>query len=136
MLWWVARLPSLPHWELVGWMALGLVCSSATFAVWTSGGGLETRQFSFFVVLAVVGLSLYRDRRRALLTVLLSLAVAALTRSEGPLFAVYYFAWYAVQRRVDTGRWLGEWPAVVCLVTPCVVLVAGHYLFRYTYYGE
>ena len=80
MLWWVARLPGLSHrglvgqmalgrptvgWirsvshrGLVGWMALGLVCSSATFAVWTSGGGLETRQFTFFIVLAVVGLIL------------------------------------------------------------------------------
>ena len=62
MLWWAARLPSLSpdtplggrlHRGLVGWMALGLVCSSATFAVWTSGGGLETRQLTFFVVLAV-----------------------------------------------------------------------------------
>ena len=60
MLWWVAHAPGLRHRKLVAWMALGLVCSSATFAVWTSGGGLETRQFTFFVVLAVVCLSLYR----------------------------------------------------------------------------
>ena len=53
MLWWAARLPSLPHRGLVCWMALGLVCSSATFAQWTLGGGLEMRQFTFFVVLAV-----------------------------------------------------------------------------------
>ena len=32
MLWWVARLPSLQNRGLVGWMALGLLCSSATFA--------------------------------------------------------------------------------------------------------
>ena len=135
VLWWVARLPSLPHRRLVGWMALGLVCSSATFAVWTSGGGLETRQFTFFIVVAVVSLSLYRERRRALLVVSLSLAAAALTRPEGPLFAVCCFAWYAVQRRVDTGRW-GDWRAAACLAIPFVVLVAGHYLFRYSYYGE
>ena len=36
MLWWVVRLPSLRNRGLVGWMALGLLCSSATFAVWTS----------------------------------------------------------------------------------------------------
>ena len=59
MLWWVVRLPSLRNRGLVGWMALGLLCSSATFAVWTSGGGLETRQFTFFIVAAVVCLSLY-----------------------------------------------------------------------------
>ena len=136
MLWWVARLPGLSHRWLVGWMSLGLVCSSATFAVWTSGGGLETRQFTFFIVLAVVGLTLYRENRRALLAVSLSLAAAALTRPEGPLFAACCFAWYVVQHRADTGRWVPNWREAACLVVPCVGLVAAHYLFRYGYYGE
>ena len=136
MLWWVARLPALQHRALVAWLALGLVCSSATFAVWTSAGGLETRQFTFFIVLAVVCLSLYRESRHALLAVSLSLAAAALTRPEGPLFAVCCFAWYAVQRRVDTGQWGRGWREAACLAVPVVVLVAGHYLFRYSYYGE
>ena len=85
MLWWVARLPSLPSRGLVGWMALGLLCSSATFAVWTSSGGLETRQFTFFIVTAVVCLSLYAKSRAGLLTASFSLAAAELTRPEGLL---------------------------------------------------
>ena len=136
LLWWVARLPGLPHRGLVGWMALGLVCSSATFAVWTSGGGLETRQFTFLIVLAVVGLTLYPERRRVLLGVSLSLAAAALTRPEGPLFAACCFTWYVVQRRTTTGRWLPAWHTTATLVVPCVGIVVGHYLFRYGYYGE
>ena len=136
MLWWVARLLGLSHRGLVGWMALGLVCSSATFAVWTSGGGLETRQVTFFIVLAVVGLTLYRENRRALLAVSLSLAAAALTRPEGPLFAACCFAYYVVQHRADTGRWGLPWRDVAYLAGPCVGLVAAHYLFRYGYYGE
>ena len=146
VLWWAARLPSLApgrgeeaggrgDW-LVGWMALGLVCSSATFATWTSGGGLETRQFTFFVVLSVACLSLRRDRRRALLLASCGLALASLTRPEGPLFAACCFAWYALQRRADTGRWMPEWGAAACLVAPCALAVAAHYLFRYGYYGE
>ena len=135
-LWWVARLPGLPHRGLVGWIALGLVGSSATFAVWTPGWGLETRQFTFFVALAMVWLSLHRDRSHCLLGVSLSLAAAALTRPEGPLFAACCFAWYAVQRHVDTGRWRPDWRAAAYLAIPFVVLVAGHYLFRYAYYGE
>ena len=67
MLGWVARLPGLQQRGLVAWMALGLVCSSATVAVWTSAGGLETRQFTMFMVLAVVGLTLYPENRRVLL---------------------------------------------------------------------
>ena len=136
MLWWVARLPSLAHRGLVGWMALGLVCGSATFAMWTSGRGLETRQFTFFVVLAVVWLSLYRDSRRALLVVSSSLAAASLTRPEGPLLAACCFGWYVLQRRADTGRWAPEWGAAACLAGPCVLVVASHYLWRYGYYGE
>ena len=136
MLWWVARLPGLPHRGLVGWMALGLVSSSATFAVWTSGGGLETRQFTFCIVLAVVGLTLYPERRRVLLGVSLSLAAAALTRPEGPLFAAGCFGWYAMQRRVATGQWRPDWRAAASLAGPFVVLVAGQYLWRYGYYDE
>ena len=136
MLWWIARLPGLPHRGLTAWMALGLVCSSATFAVWTSAGGLETRQFTMFVLLAVVGLTLYPERRRALLGVSLSLAAASLTRPEGPLFAACCFGWYAGQRRVATGTWRRDWHRVAWLVVPFVVLVGAHYLFRYSYYGE
>ena len=39
-------------------MALGLVRSNTTFAMWTSArGGLETRQFTFLRRVAVVGLT-------------------------------------------------------------------------------
>ena len=136
MLWWITRLPSLSHRGLVGWMALGLVCSSATFAVWTSGGGLETRQFTFFVVLAVMCLSLYRDSRRGLLVVSLSLAAAALTRPEGPLLAALCFGWFVIQRTADTGRLNLDWRRLICLAAPFVVLVGTHFLWRYAYYGE
>ena len=137
MLWWVARLPSLQNRGLVGWMALGLLCSSATFAVWTSGGGLETRQFTFFIVAAVVCLSLYANSRAGLLTASFSLAAAELTRPEGLLLAACCFAWFAVQR-LATERKISA-PLIrdmLLLVAPFVVLVAAHFLFRYSYYGE
>ena len=137
MLWWVVRLPSLRNRGLVGWMALGLVCSSATFAVWTSGGGLETRQFTFFIVAAVVCLSLYANSRAGLLTASFCLAAAELTRPKGLLLAACCFAWFAVQR-LATERKISA-PLIrdmLLLVAPFVVLVAAHFLFRYSYYGE
>ena len=131
---WIARLPALRQRGLVAWMALGLVCGSATFAVWTSGGGLETRQFTLFAVLAVACLAPRPHSRGLLAAASLSLAAASLTRPEGPLLAACCFVWYGVQRRVDTGRWLGmEW---AWLVAPFAAVVAGHCLFRYGYYGE
>ena len=134
MLWWVVLTPSLRNRELVGWMALGLLCSSATFAVWTSGGGLETRQFTFFVVLAVVCLGVHRNNRWGLLAASLSLAAAAYTRPEGIMLAACCFVWFAAWRIVAVGRL--DWGDVRVLVTPFAVLVAAHFLFRYGYYGE
>ena len=136
LLWWVARLPHLQHRGMTAWLALGLLCSSATFAVWTSGGGLETRQFTLFIVLAVVCLSLYRDSRRGLLAASLSLAAAALTRPEGPLIAACCFGWFAVQRMADTGRRNPDWRRLLYLTAPFVILVGAHFLWRYSYYGE
>ena len=100
VVWWAARLPGNPARGLVVWMALGLLCTSATFAVWTSGGGLETRQFTLFVVLAVVCLSVHAGSRRGLLAASLSLAAAAYTRPEGLLIAACCFGWLVAQRVV------------------------------------
>ena len=134
MLWWVARMPVLRHRGLVAWMALGLVGSSATFAVWTSGGGLETRQFTFFALVAVVGLGVYGTSRWGLFAVSLSLAAAALTRPEGLLLAACCVGWFVVHRLVTDRRL--AWREVLALTGPCAVLVGGHFLARHSYYGE
>ena len=134
MLWWIAKSPSRHDRGLIAWMSLGLLCSSATFAVWTSGGGLETRQFTFFVLLAVVCLAVHGNTRWGLLLASLSLAAAALTRPEGPLIAACCFAWFIAQRFFSTRRL--HWRELAALVAPFAVLVAAHFLFRYAYYGE
>ena len=146
--WWVRRDAGLAgHRGLAAWMALGLVCGSASFAVWTSGGGLEARQFTFFLVAAMVGLMLHGGSRRALVAVSLCLAAAALTRPEGVLMAACCFGWFGAQRLVayrgggaglGRGRiaaWL-DWREVVCVAVPFVVLVGAHLAFRLAYYGE
>ena len=144
MLWWVYRMPGVERRGLTAWMALGLVCGSATFAVWTSGGGLETRQFTFFIVLAVVCLALYRDKKAGLITASLSLAAAAYTRPEGPLIAAICIGWFAFQRLADAGRLVPDWQelrrvdwrGLAYLALPCIGLIAAHFLFRQVYYGE
>ena len=134
MLWWVARMPFLRHRGLMAWMALGLICSSATFAVWTSGGGLETRQFTFFALVAVACLSVYGANRWGLIVASLSLAAAALTRPEGLLVAACCVGWF-VAHRWFTARQL-DWRGTLTLAGPFVVLIGGHFLARYRYYGE
>ena len=154
--WWLARSPSRHDRGFLAWLALGLLGSSATFAVWTSGGGLETRQLTCFIVVAVVCLAVHRHQRWGLLAASLSLAAAALTRPEGLMLAACCFGWFAAQRLVharhaapgspgrDGGiaatlaavmRRLG-WRKVTYLVVPFAVIVAAHFLWRYGYYGE
>ncbi len=133
---WLVRLPQLRHRWLVAWMAFGLLCSSATFAVWTSGGGLETRQFTLFIVVAVVCLSLWRTGRWGLVVASLSLALAAYTRPEGLLIGSVCIGWFALQSMADAGRARPDWKRLAWLAMPFIVLVAAHYLFRYAYYGE
>ena len=155
--WWLARSPSRHDRGFLAWLALGLLCSSATFAVWTAGGGLETRQFTCFIVVAVVCLAVHRNRRWGLLAASLSLAGAALTRPEGLLLAACCFGWFAVQSIVRAPRTAEsslpgaddtilrmlaavvrrlDWRELTYLIAPFAVLVTAHFLFRYGYYGE
>ena len=137
ILWWVSRLPSLQYRGLTSWMAIGLLCSSATFAVWTSGGGLETRQFTFFIVAAVICLGLDANSTRGLLAASLFLAAAELTRPEGLLLAACCFAWFTAQRLVTEGKVNARLARqMLYLVAPFALLVFAHFLFRYAYYGE
>ena len=153
MAWWAWRLPGIRSRALVWWMALGFLCASATFANWT-GGGLETRQFTFFVVLAVVALTAHRGSRRGLLAASFSLALASLTRPEGPLIAACCFAWWAAQGLADgergdggerSGGVLGwafgllrrvDWRGAMALALPFLLIVGAHFLWRYSYYDE
>ena len=125
--------------------------------MWTAGGGLETRQFTCFIVVAVVCLAVHRNRRWGLLAASLSLAGAALTRPEGLLLAACCFGWFAVQSIVRAPRTAEsslpgaddtilrmlaavvrrlDWRELTYLIAPFAVLVTAHFLFRYGYYGE
>ena len=100
-------------------------------------GGLETRQFTFFIVTAVVCLTLYAKSRAGLLTASFSLAAAELTRPEGLLLAACCFAWFALQHLVVEKRISAKLVRQIAyLVAPFALLVAAHFLFRYAYYGE
>lgn len=130
------RLPAVLSRGLVRWMAVGLICSSATFAVWTSGGGLETRQFTFFTVLAVALLIPGRANEKALAAASLSLAAAALTRPEGLLVAAVCIGWFAIRSAARSGRMSVDFGKVAWLAAPVAAVVAAHFLWRYAYYGE
>ena len=152
MAWWAWRLPGLRERGLVWWMALALLCTSATFALWTSAGGLETRQFTFFVLLAVVALTAHRGSRGGLAVASLSLSLASLTRPEGPLIAACCFAWWAAQEAASASKeplggggvraWAWgvirrmDWRGALWLALPFALIVGAHFLWRFSYYGE
>ena len=154
----IARMPFLRRRGLVAWMSMGLLCGSATFAVWTSAGGLETRQFTFFIVAAVVLLSVHRGSWLGLLSASFSLGLASLTRPEGLLIVGCYIGWFVLQSMADASKpyirgsegwpsarvadalvWMlkrVDWRGFTCLVLPFALIVCAHFLFRWLYYSE
>ena len=117
---------------LLVWMALGLLLTSTTFAAWTTSG-LETRQFTLCVVAAIFSYASYADWKRGLWVGSACAGAAALTRPEGLMLGCICVAYYIVdafwQRRLTVR-------GVVEAAGPFGVLVGGHFLFRYAYYGQ
>jgi len=121
-----------PHRRCITWLAFCIVASNASFAVWSTGG-LETRQFTFLVVLAAFLLGPIGAGQARLGLASLVLAAAEFTRPEGLLLFVVAVCWRLLQDRV-AGR--ASRRRLLVLAVPFVVLVAGHYLWRHHYYGE
>jgi arabinofuranosyltransferase len=114
------------------WAALLLLAVNRSFAVWTSGG-LETRQFTFLVVLAAWFLCRRPPRPVHLVSASLALAAAELTRPEGLMIWGCALAWHLFSAR--EGRHLTV-RGLLSLAVPFAVIVGGHFLFRLAYYGD
>ncbi|HEX6811739.1 MAG TPA: hypothetical protein VF384_08965 [Planctomycetota bacterium] len=126
------RLERDPHRRLVAWLALGLVACCPSFAVWSTSG-LETRQFTFLIVLGSFLLTSTATSRRSLLLASLAFAAAELTRPETPMIFGCAFAWRVVQDRLTGQLQFGR---VLALAAPFTVVIACHFLWRHGYYGE
>ena len=119
------RSPFRERRHLVALGALLVLALSHTFAIWATSG-LETRQFTFFVLLAAVCLSPKENPRLVLAS--LALAAAEATRPEANLLFVCALAWL-VQGRARPRE-------IARFAVPFVVLVGAHFLWRWTYYGD
>ncbi len=109
----------------IGWLAL-----NRNVAVWATSG-LETRQFTFFLLLAVWLAHRSTGRPERLLGASLALSGAALTRPEGPLVFGGFVLWYLLECRRARRFSLHNLSA---LVVPFVVIVGSHFVFRRIYY--
>jgi len=116
----------------VAWGALLLLAASHTWAVWATSG-LETRQFTFFVLLAAVCLHLSADRPGLLVLASLAIAAGEYTRPEGTLLFGCCFAWLVFDRLRRRSLRLRE---IARFALPFLVLVGAHYAWRASYYGE
>ena len=130
---WASLAPSLSSRRLVSWMALGLVCTSATFAVWSTGG-LETRQFTALVLAAVLALGLRPRSPRCLLVASFCLGLASLTRPEGLLLGFVCGVWWLLLACSEPRTTFRR--SLAALVLPGLCLVLAHFVFRLLYYGE
>ena len=115
------------------WIALALLASNRSFAVWSTGG-LETRQFTFLVLLAIVLLRSYPERGpRGLAGASLALAAAELTRPEGLLVWGCVGVWHVVDSAARRGVRARE---LAALHGPVAALVGAQFVFRRLYYGD
>lgn len=113
------------------WLAPAALVLSRSFTAWSTGG-LATQFFSLLVFVAFV--VLFAERRRESTHPLgssLLFGLAALTRPEGLLFAAVAggFQLLALGRR-------REFRALAWWLFPLTAIVAAHFLWRYSYYGE
>lgn len=159
---WVAwRSPARERGLAVAAASLLLV-TNRSFAVWCSSG-LETRQFTLFVLgaIALLGattvergasdpISITRPSIGSLIGASVLLGAAELTRPEGGLIFVSCFTWFVIDRgarvvitKVNGGVDVLRSPllrdairGVFALSVPFVVIVVAHYVWRHGYYGE
>lgn len=117
---------------VAGWIAFGLLACCASFACWSTSG-LETRQFTFFAVLAVFLAGDRDPSARRLFAASWVFAAAALTRPEGQLLFGCTLAWRLVH---DQRRRAIRPTHLLCFAVPFLLVVTGHYLWRHSYYGE
>jgi arabinofuranosyltransferase len=126
---------STPHASRVStviWVALALLVTNRNVLVWTTSG-LETRQFSALVLLAVWAALAGRSSPRMYALSSLALGLAGLTRPEGPMLFAGVVAWYFLDSRL---RQRFSFKELLFLALPFVLLCGAHYLFRYSYYGQ
>jgi len=127
-------LQPLPGRRAVLLIVLVALASNRNWAVWATGG-LETRCFTFFVLLTFYHASRSelssdpRLRARALVFTSIAAALAALARPDALAFFPPLAAFFLFRRSAKATDW-------AALLVPFVLLVGGHFLWRYWYYGD
>ena len=112
--------------------AVFLLAINRNVAVWATSG-LETRQLTFLVLLAIWLTRTRRDRRPHLVWASVVLGLAELTRPEGLLLGACVGLWFVFDARLRK-QW--SWRDLARLCVPFACIVAAHYLWRYAYYGQ
>ena len=113
------------------WLAPFALVANRTFTGWCTGG-LGTQLFAFFVLLGCIRFAKETETGAPRPWGSgLAFALATLARPEGGMFFAFagLFLLGDVMRRRTAWRHLFLWPI------PVVVLVGGHFLWRYDYYG-
>ena len=113
------------------WLPVLVLVSSPSFTAWSSGG-LATMFFAALVFFAYMAFLREREQEPArLYPSALLFAVASLTRPEGAL----HFGVAGLFFLADIWRRKRPWTAALVWGLPFVLVVGGHLLWRYSYYG-
>lgn len=124
------------HWAAL--VSVWLLALNRNVAIWTTSG-LETRQFTFLILLAVVLVRSTEHQVKRLAATSLVLGAAALTRPEGALLAGCFVVWYSLEGlflRGNGRRLRLEMERLTALALPWIAIVGAHVLWRRCYYDE
>ena len=129
----LARLDARAGWRDASMLAVvGFLALHRSFAVWATGG-LETRQFTFFVLLGVALIRRPPSARWGLLPASVAYALAGLTRPEAPLFLATTTLILATDTKLFR---VGKRRALMQLILPALSIFLAHTAFRIAYYGD
>lgn len=118
------------EWAVVATMAFLL--TERGFGVWTTSG-LETRQFTFFVLFGLALIGEWGDHRAGRVLGSVAFGLAELTRPEGLMLAVVGIGGFFLERLLSR-RW--SFRAFLEVAAPAVLMVGLHFVWRYWYYGD
>ncbi len=129
----LARLDVKDRWRDTAMiLVVAFLALHRSFAVWGSGG-LETRQFTFLILLGVAFIRRPPIARWGTIPASLVYALAGLTRPEAPLFLAIATLVLASDKRWSRVGRLRAWAQLVLPALTCFLL---HTAFRTAYYGD
>jgi len=124
------RFFAVDNWELLILIAPFFLALNRSFAVWSTSG-LETRLFTTLIFAAVYFYAISYKEDTKLKYSIFFFSLASLTRPEGILLFSSFYGFYLISEFKHRHKLQNFFKYLPIFI----ILVGGHFIFRYIYYG-